>query len=213
MIPNSVKLILATLCLLIAFAGGYSVRATKAEAEVAALELKHAKARERQAAELAATVAEYRAKEASATLAIQKAQDAAHAQLVQAHADAAASRAAADRLQNRVAALVAAQRAAAPAGAAAAGVGPPAHAPVDLLADMLRRLDAAAGELGEYADRARIAGLACERAHDAVSDPGGPQQLSGLRAGALSAPLAEGSRGVSAATAFPHGPVPPPLIW
>lgn len=54
-------------------------------------------------------------------------------------------------------------------GAAPASASAPASATGDLLADMLGRIDAAAGELAEYADRARIAGLACERVHDSLT--------------------------------------------
>ncbi len=38
-----------------------------------------------------------------------------------------------------------------------------------LLADMFSRVDKRAGELAEYADRARIAGLSCEGQYDALN--------------------------------------------
>ena len=38
-----------------------------------------------------------------------------------------------------------------------------------LLANMLSRIDKRAGELAEYADRSRIAGLACEGQYDALN--------------------------------------------
>ena len=79
-------------------------------------------------------------------------------------ADAFAARAAAGSLQQRVDQLVAAARnPAATAGSPAAGDA------LDLLADVLGRADQRAGELAEYADRARIAGQQCERDYDALT--------------------------------------------
>ncbi|WP_407971478.1 DUF2514 family protein [Burkholderia pyrrocinia] len=78
-------------------------------------------------------------------------------------ADAFAARAAAGSLQQRVDQLVAAAR----HPAAAAG-SPAAGDTLDLLADVLGRADQRAGELAEYADRARIAGQQCERDYDAL---------------------------------------------
>jgi len=43
--------------------------------------------------------------------------------------------------------------------------GPPTGSSVDMLAHVLGRAVQAAGQLAEYADRARIAGLTCERAY------------------------------------------------
>lgn len=80
-------------------------------------------------------------------------------------ADAFAARAAAGSLQQRVDQLVAASRhPATSAGSPAAGD------TLDLLADVLGRADQRAGELAEYADRARIAGQQCERDYDALSN-------------------------------------------
>lgn len=97
----------------------------------------------------------------------QEALDAATIDTERARAAAAAAGRAADGLRRHAASLARAcqaQPSAAPASASA-----PASAPGDLLADMLGRIDAAAGELAEYADRARIAGLACERVNDSLT--------------------------------------------
>lgn len=68
-------------------------------------------------------------------------------------------------LRVRLAAAVAAARAASAAGSApAAGDGDP----IGVLDGVLRRADTAAGELADFADRSRVAGLACERAYDAL---------------------------------------------
>ncbi|WP_349606614.1 DUF2514 family protein [Cupriavidus sp. DF5525] len=70
-------------------------------------------------------------------------------------------------MRERVAELVAASRRAdnpAPAiGGQAAGD------PLDVLALMFSRLDQRAGELAEYADRAHIAGQACEWSYDSLN--------------------------------------------
>ncbi|WP_334070261.1 DUF2514 family protein, partial [Burkholderia cepacia] len=67
-------------------------------------------------------------------------------------------------LQQRVDQLVAAARhPAATTGGSAAGDA------LDLLANVLGRADQRAGDLAEYADRARIAGQQCERDYDALT--------------------------------------------
>lgn len=116
-----------------------------------------------QKAQLAA-VAAARAEEQRRTAAQSEIAKDANQQRTAALADAFAARAAAGSLQQRVDQLVAAAR----HPAAAAG-GPAAGDALDLLADVLRRADQRAGELAEYADRARIAGQQCERDYDALT--------------------------------------------
>jgi len=80
-------------------------------------------------------------------------------------ADAAAADDAAGRLRARVAEL--SRRPARCPGAAGGGdAADPARL---VLADVLSRIDAAAGELAAYADRSRIAGAACEAAYRSLS--------------------------------------------
>ncbi|WP_081062552.1 DUF2514 family protein [Burkholderia cepacia] len=82
----------------------------------------------------------------------------------QARAAADAADAAANSLRKQVAELVARTRdPATPAGSATAGDA------LDLLANVLSRADQRAGDLAEYADRARIAGQQCERDYDALT--------------------------------------------
>lgn len=90
-------------------------------------------------------------------------------QAAAAAADAVAAGAAADSLRARVARLVAATRAASNSAAAGAGPGQPGGDPLDVLVDVLSRTDGAAGQLGDYADRLRVAGIACERSYDALT--------------------------------------------
>lgn len=85
-----------------------------------------------------------------------------------ARADARAADSVADRLRQRVAELVAAGRN--PGNPTSAGAGPATGDPLDVLADVLGRADKRAGDLAEYADAAHIAGQACERAYDALTN-------------------------------------------
>lgn len=82
-------------------------------------------------------------------------------------ADARAANTVSERLRQRVGELTAMARAAsnpaAISGSATAGD------PLDVLAVVVGRLDQRAGELADYADRARIAGQACEGYYDALN--------------------------------------------
>lgn len=98
----------------------------------------------------------------------QKGIDDANQKIQAALADARSARDSASRLQQRVSKLIADSRRAA-AHPTAGSAGPTAERdPIDLLADVQRRIDEAAGQLAEYADAARIAGSACERQYDAL---------------------------------------------
>lgn len=109
-----------------------------------------------------------RVEETRRTARVQEALDAEHQSRQQALVDLRRADAAARVLRERAEQLAAAARCAAGDPAAAAG-GAPATAPADLLADMLGRLDHAAGELARYADDARIAGQLCERTYRALT--------------------------------------------
>lgn len=112
--------------------------------------------------------AEYRAREQQWASAQKEIVDATERKLTQARADAVIADAASGRLQQRVAALVAeARRAATNPGPA--GASPPAGDPIQLLADLQRRADEAAGILARIADERGAAGAACERAYDALT--------------------------------------------
>lgn len=108
-------------------------------------------------------VAAARAEEQRRTAAQSEIAKDANQQRTAALADAFAARAAAGSLQQRVDQLVAAARhPAATAGSPAAGDA------LDLLADVLGRTDAAAGEFARIADERGIAGQQCERSYDAL---------------------------------------------
>jgi septal ring factor EnvC (AmiA/AmiB activator) len=88
-------------------------------------------------------------------------------QATAARADARRAAAASDRLREHARELAARCSAARDPGATDRS--PPAAAAGDLLAELLERVDAAAGELARHADQARIAGAACERAYDSLT--------------------------------------------
>ena len=83
--------------------------------------------------------------------------------VVRAEADAAVD--SAKRLRTEVTRL---RRAAENAAVASAGQGQSSADPIGVLAVVLSELDDRAGEVGRYADRLKVAGLACEKAYDSV---------------------------------------------
>lgn len=98
---------------------------------------------------------------------IDKVRDDAEKQIARAESDALAARAAADGVLEQAKRL-AARAGKCPSNSAATKSGPPAAEPSVVLADVLGRADARAGELAAAYDRSRAAGLACERAYDAL---------------------------------------------
>lgn len=89
-------------------------------------------------------------------------------------ADAGAARDAGERLRQRVAQLTTALGRATASQSSAADPGAPAQTTADLLADVQRRLDAAADTIAGFADKSHLAGLACERSYQALTPaPGG----------------------------------------
>ncbi len=115
-------------------------------------------------AEAAARTEETR--RAAAQLEIQNAHD---RELARLRSDAAIADAAAGRLRDRVASLVAAARAAAanPAPAGGGQAGPDA---VDLLADLQRRADERAGELARIADERGAGWQTCVSRYDSLTE-------------------------------------------
>lgn len=101
-----------------------------------------------------------------------EAEDATAAALSRLAADAAGNARSADRLQRRADDLLAAARRqqAQCAAAVAAAQGQQGADPAGMLADMRRRLDEAAGRVGQYADALRIAGAGCEARFDALTE-------------------------------------------
>ncbi|WP_080432113.1 DUF2514 family protein [Burkholderia ubonensis] len=109
-------------------------------------------------------VSDARAEEQRRTAAQQENAEHAAKDRDQARADAAAAASAADGLRKQVAALVAGAR-----HPAATTGGAPAGDALDLLADVLGRVDARAGELARIADERGIAGQQCQRDYEALT--------------------------------------------
>jgi hypothetical protein len=108
---------------------------------------------------------DYRSRELELTQKLRSHEDEAATKLTALRADIVARDAAAGRLQQRVAALVAASRQAA-AGSAPVQSRPSTDDPIGVLADVLSRADARAGLLATVADERGIAGKLCEREYD-----------------------------------------------
>ncbi|WP_454752562.1 DUF2514 family protein [Cupriavidus necator] len=150
------------------FAAGWAVNGWRKDAEIASIDAGRARERRDQALAQVKAVDDARIEEQRRTAAQTEIANAATKDAETARADARAADAVADRLRQRVAELVAAGRA--PGNTSPAGAGQAAGDPIGMLADVLSRADQRAGILAEYADAARIAGKACERAYDSLTN-------------------------------------------
>lgn len=121
------------------------------------------------AAERAASAAEAQAESSRRLKAVQEAADAAQLKAKENRDAADRARRAHDGVLERISALQADSR---PADPAVADKCKAAIEASDMLADVLRRADARAGELAAYADAAATAGAACERAYDSLTKRG-----------------------------------------
>ncbi|MDW3686568.1 DUF2514 family protein [Cupriavidus sp. CV2] len=157
------RIFFAAVLIILALAGG-SVWVYRGERDAARAEL--AQERLDSARAQVKAVDDARIEEQRRTAAQTEIANVATKDLVGARADAAAANDVSGRLRQRVAELLAAGRAA--GNPAPTGTGQAAGDPLDVLADVLGRADKRAGELAAYADAARIAGQACERAYDAL---------------------------------------------
>ncbi len=163
---RAVALALAVFALVLAL-GAQTVRLAGARADLAT-EKAARSAETAQRAQAAASASEaYRTEEQRRVAAHQEISHVAELDQTRAVAERRTADSAGQRLQQRFAA--AASRCAAPADPAAAPSSSAAGAAGDLLIEVQRRIDEAAGELADAADRARIAGLACERSYDALT--------------------------------------------
>jgi len=135
------------------------------EAKLSDLRSEHAQYIEGQATAALTAVEAARTEERRRTAAAEKARDEAIGKARLAAADADTVRNELGRMRKYANTLA---RAAANLDPAAAEGGPSGASAVDLLAHMLSRVSYRAAELAVVADRARIAGLTCERAYDTL---------------------------------------------
>lgn len=151
--------------------GAYALQHHKIVTLTATLAAERTERANERAAAASAALAEstaYRAEEQRRAQAQKEIADETDRQILAARADAARADAVAGSLQHRVAALVAAARAAA-GHPTAAGPSAPAGDPLNLLAELQRRADETAGELAKFGDAAAAAGHACEASYDALT--------------------------------------------
>lgn len=150
---------------LIAGGAAWAAQGWRYTAQLAELRAAHAQERDAQAQATVAAVEAVRKEERQRMAALENARDDAKKHAADAAANAAGARAERDRLRARANALA---RAAAARDPAAADGSPTGTDAVDLLAHMLGRVSDRAAKLAGIADRARIAGLTCERIYDAL---------------------------------------------
>lgn len=149
-----------------AFVTGWTLNGWRKGAELDRLRRGYAEERLVQEAAKVGAIGDIRREEQRRAIEQAEIANAAKREADRARADARAADAVAGRLRQRVADLVAAGRAG--SNSAPTSGGTPADDSLGVLADMLERADRRAGVLAEYADAARIAGQACERAYDAI---------------------------------------------
>lgn len=154
----------------LAFAAGWTANGWRLGQQAASAERDHAQAAAEVSRRVAVAEHAERAEEARRTDALQ---EVAHAARL-AHDRDVSDRRAADAEHRRLlddARAYANVARHASQGAAATGASAPATGPGLVLTDVLEGVDDTAGELAAAYDDARTAGLACERAHDAVARP------------------------------------------
>lgn len=149
----------------LAWTAAWTAQGWRADANTARVEAERLAEREAQTLAIIAAVEAAREEGRRRTAAVEKARDDATKQAAAAAAGAASARVELNGLRARADALA---RAAVGRNPAAADGSPAGAAAVDLLAYMFGRVSDRAEELASVADRARIAGLTCEKAYDGV---------------------------------------------
>lgn len=145
----------------------WTVQEWRHDAKHARLVAGHSRLLEEQAIAVVESVQAARQIERQRAAAVEKERDHAIEKNVALAADVAASRTVSERMRTELNSL----RASHASGNTSAAAGGPSQSGADaigLLIDMYTGLDQAGRDVAEYADRLRIAGLACERAYDAV---------------------------------------------
>lgn len=155
LIPPQFRLAAYALAAALLFASGWTAQGWRLNAHIAQMQADSAQ-------ELAAAIAQARSEEQRRQTALEIIRDDANKQISTALSDAAAAHTAAIGLREQV------NRLASRKCPSAAGGGETANDPALLLGELFKRADEVAGELAAYADRARIAGQACEASYGAL---------------------------------------------
>lgn len=154
---------------LVLMVGGQQVRVSNAKAETAQVRQEFAQAREVAALQSQKAEQDARAEEQRREAEKERIAHEADERTKLAEAAARDASDSAERLRQRVAALISqAGRASTNPSTAKPGAGVKDIAALDLLSGVLSRADSASGELAAYADRLYVAGFACERFVDGL---------------------------------------------
>jgi len=159
---------LLAIALLLAAVGFQEVRVNRAHTQTA--EVRETLAAERVTYAQAAASAQLAARVEESRRETEKQESIRHAQeqIALAESNAAGARNAADGLRKQVAALVASSRRS-PSNPGTTPRGPAAESALDLLVNVLDRHSQELVAVGEFADRSRIAGLACEKSYESLT--------------------------------------------
>lgn len=161
------QLIIAAVCVALGAAASWTAQEWRHDAKHARLVAEHSRLLETQANAVVESVQAARNEEQRRMAAVEKERDLVIEQNEILAADVAAGRTVSDRLRQQLDALRA-RYASCHSAAAERGPGQPGADPIGLLIDMYAGLDQTGREVAEYADRLKIAGLACERSYDTV---------------------------------------------
>lgn len=153
---------------LVALLGLQTMRVSDAKADAAEARAALSSDRARYAEDAKTATETQRKIEADRQAESERIRNEAREKIATAEGDARRAADAADGLRREVARLLAARRAVGSNPGPGAGSAPAGDA-LDLFADMLDRHSRELVEVGGYADRARLAGLACEASYDSLS--------------------------------------------
>lgn len=159
------QLIVGAVALAVAFGAGWMVNGWRKDVQIAQAQQEKAQVLEQIAQATVASVQAARAEEARRTAAVEEQRDIAQKQAQALEVDVAAAADTAGRLRRELDAL----RRRGSACSTAAADGSPGQSgadPLGMLIDVLEGMESVGREVAEYADRMRIAGMACEGAWD-----------------------------------------------
>lgn len=162
------QLIVGAVALVLAFGAGWMVNGWRKDVQIAQAQQEKAQVLEEIARATVASVQAARAEEARRTAAVEEQRDIAQQQAQALAVDVAAAADTAGRLHSELDTLR--RRGSACSATAADGSpGQPGADPLGMLIDVLEGMESVGREVAEYADRVRIAGMACEGAYSALN--------------------------------------------
>lgn len=162
------QLIVGAVALVLAFGAGWMVNGWRKDVQIAQAQQEKAQVLEEIARATVASVQAARAEEARRTAAVEEQRDIAQQQAQALAVDVAAAADTAGRLRRELDTLRC-RGSACSAAAADRSSGQPRADPLGMLIDVLEGMESVGREVAEYADRVRIAGMACEGAYSALN--------------------------------------------